>query len=121
MKKKSKYCRYVEIIKKEDFITFLSSTEPEALFSKKELATFSFPKNARSLAGRYLIKKTICDYIHEPGKMNEIEILNNEYGKPEILLGAEILHIIELVGIKKLHCSISHSRNLIAGMTIICF
>jgi phosphopantetheinyl transferase (holo-ACP synthase) len=121
MKQKTTFSKYVETIRKEDFLTFFSSCEPEVLFSKKELLTFSFPRNARSLAGRYLIKKTICNYLKEPGKMNEIEILNNNSGKPEVLFRAGMLKIIKIAGIKKVLCSISHSKNLIAGMTIICF
>lgn len=53
--------------------------------------------------------------------MHEIEIMNNDLGKPEVLLGANILNAIELAGIKKIHCSISHSKNFITGMTILCF
>jgi phosphopantetheinyl transferase (holo-ACP synthase) len=121
MKRTSSYLKYVETIKREDFIAIFLSCEPETLFSKKELVKFSFPKNDRSLAGRYLIKKTICDYLKEPGKMNEIEIVNNASGKPEVVFGPKILPVIELAGIKKILCSISHSKNLIAGMTIICF
>ena len=121
MKQKPLYSRYVTTIKKEEFITLFSSCEPEKWFSNRELEKFSFPGNARSLAGRYLIKRTICDYIKEPGKMNEIEIINNDFGKPEVILGANILYAIELSGIIKIHCSISHSKNFITGMTILCF
>jgi phosphopantetheinyl transferase (holo-ACP synthase) len=121
MMQKSIYLKYVETIRKEDFQTIFLSCEPRNLFSKRELGVFTFPKNARSLAGRYLIKKTICDYLKEPGMMNEIEILNDDFGKPEVLPGANMLNIIDLAGIKKIHCSISHSKNLIAGMTVICF
>jgi phosphopantetheine--protein transferase-like protein len=121
VKQKPAYRRYVDTIKKEEFIIFFSSCEPERWFSNRELEKFSFPQNARSLAGRYLIKRTVCDYIKEPGKMSEIEIINNDFGKPEVLLGADILNAIELAGIKKIHCSISHSKNFITGMTILCF
>jgi phosphopantetheinyl transferase (holo-ACP synthase) len=121
MKPKTAYSKYVETIKKEDFLIFFPSCEPETLFSKRELLAFSFPENSRSLAGRYLIKKTICNYLDKPGKMNEIEILNNESGKPELFFREDMLKSIEVAGIKKILCSISHSKNIIAGMTIICF
>lgn len=121
MKRKSAYRKFVETIGKEDFLAFYSSCEPEKIFSKNELQVFSFPKNTRSLAGRYLIKKTICNFLDTPGKMNEIEILNDDFGKPEVLLLADMPGRAELAGVKKILCSISHSRNFIAGMTIICF
>ncbi len=121
MKSKTAYKKYVEIIKLEEFISIYTSSSPEELFSGSELGAFSFPGNARSLAGRYLIKKTICNFLHKPGSMNEIEILNNSFGKPEIVASAELQKTIKHAGISNICCSISHSRNLITGMTIISF
>jgi phosphopantetheinyl transferase (holo-ACP synthase) len=116
------YSKQVAMTKKEEFISFFSSCEnPERWFSYKELLEYPFPENAKSLAGRYLIKKTICNHINEHGNMHEIEILNNSFGKPEISLGINIRPAIERTGIKKILCSISHSKNLITGMTIFCF
>jgi phosphopantetheinyl transferase (holo-ACP synthase) len=121
MKQKPAYSKYVETIRREDFFSLYECCKPESLFSKRELLAFSFPKDARSLAGRYLIKKAICNYLNKPVSMSEIEILNNDSGKPEVVLGDQLLNTIEVAGIKKILCSISHSKNLIAGMTIICF
>jgi holo-[acyl-carrier protein] synthase len=121
MKQKSTFKRYVDTIKKEEFINLFSSCEPLKWFSGRELQAFSFPNNARSLAGRYLIKRTICNYVKEYGYMHEIEILNNELGKPEVLLGVNIRSSINLAGIKKILCSISHSKNFITAMTIFCY
>lgn len=122
MGKKPTYRKYVETIQKKDFISFFSTyTYPDKMFSTKELERFSFPDHAQSLAGRYLIKKTICDYICEPDKMNEIEILNNAFGKPEVSLGIGISPAIQEKGIKRILCSISHSKNFIIGMTIFCY
>jgi phosphopantetheinyl transferase (holo-ACP synthase) len=121
MDQKPIYNKYVDMIKKEEFISLFSSINHEEWFSDRELKKFKFPLNAGSLAGRYLIKKTICDYTKESQKMNEIEILNDELGKPEVLLGMNIRRTIELAGIKDVYCSISHSKNFIAGMTIFCF
>jgi phosphopantetheinyl transferase (holo-ACP synthase) len=121
MTHKPVYSKYVETIKKEDFMAFYSSCNPADYFSPGELMAFSFPANAGSLAGRYLIKKTICDYLNKPGKMNAIEILNNESGKPDVHIGDELVSAVGEAGIKKILCSISHSRDFIAGMTIICF
>lgn len=122
MKHKSAYSKFVNLIKKEEFVSLFSSCEnPEMWFSGKELQEFPFPERARSLAGRYLIKKTICDQIKEQGKMHEIEILNNSFGKPEISLGINIQTDVHRKGIKEILCSISHSRNFITSLTIFCF
>jgi phosphopantetheinyl transferase (holo-ACP synthase) len=121
MKTKSSYAQYVETIKREDFLSFYSSCNPEDYFSVRELLTYKFPEKAGSLAGRYLIKKTICNYLKKPGKMCEIEILNDNSGKPDVFIGTGLLDAVGDAGIKKIICSISHSRNYIAGMTILCF
>lgn len=113
--------KIVDTIKKEEFISYFSECEPGKWYSKRELETFTSPNNIRSLAGRFLIKRTICKYLGENENMNEIEILNNDLGKPEISLGANILQKTRLAGIKEIQCSISHSRNFIAGMTILCY
>jgi len=121
MEQSPAYSKHVDLIKKEEFIhLFSSGKNPERWFSEKELEVFSFPENVRSLAARYLIKKRICDHISEPAYIREIEILNDSFGKPEIILGENIRHATERAGIKEILCSISHSRNYITGMTIFC-
>ena len=121
MNKDSSFIRIVKTIDKEEFIKIFSSLEPGQWFSDRELEIYSFPKNANSLAGRYLIKKGISDHLKEEVKGSEIEILNNEFGKPEVLLSSKVRHISELEGIKKILCSITHSRNIIGGMTVLCY
>ena len=122
MEQKSEYSKFVNLIKKEEFVSLFSSCEnPEKWFSNNELQEFPFPERARSLAGRYLIKKTICDQIEGLSNMHEIEILNNSFGKPEISLGINIQADIHKNGIKKILCSISHSRNFVSSLTIFCF
>ena len=96
-----------------------STTEvPEKWFSEKELDQYSIHKNSGSLAARYLIKKRICTQTGDFGNKHEIEILNDPYGKPEIILGENMRLAIERAGIRKVLCSISHSRNYITGMTV---
>jgi phosphopantetheinyl transferase (holo-ACP synthase) len=122
MKQSREYSKHVDFIKKEEFIQLFSTTEKTGKwFSEKESKVFSFPENVRSLAARYLIKKRICDQISEDRYMREIEILDDAFGKPEISFGENIGNAIEQAGIKKILCSISHSRNNITGMTIFCF
>jgi len=121
MDQTASFNKLVDTIKKEDFISFFSECEPDKWFSKRELETFSFPNNIRSLAGRYLIKRSLCKYLDVNENMHEIEILNNELGKPEVSLGKNILQKTRLAGIREIQCSISHSKNFIAGMTILCY
>jgi phosphopantetheinyl transferase (holo-ACP synthase) len=121
MKQKQSYKKSVSRITRKEFISFYSSCTPGEWFSEKEMNSFSYPAYAGSLAGRYLIKKTIGDFINKYDKLREIEILNDRMGKPVISLGANIKQDIEMSGIKRIECSISHSKNYFTGMTILCF
>jgi phosphopantetheinyl transferase (holo-ACP synthase) len=114
------YKKFIGTIEKGEFISLFNIQKPDEWFTEKELLRFTLPGNTGSLAGRYLIKKTICDNLKEVVKMSEIEILNDDFGKPEILLSPIILRASELAGIKNILCSISHSRNFIATMTLFC-
>ncbi len=118
----SNYNKVVAGIMVEDFIVLFSGSEScEKWFSKQEIELYPFPERAKSLAARYLVKKAIGEKINEYNKFHEIEIFNNSFGKPEITFGKEVLEIIEKNGIKKILCSLSHSRNHAIGMTIICY
>lgn len=115
------YKRIVSRISREQFGSFFPSCNPGEWFSEAEILRFEYPRCAGSLAGRYLIRKCIGDFIKDYDKLNEIEILNDENGKPVITLGENIEKTIRNSGIKKIECSISHSRNYFACLTILCF
>jgi phosphopantetheinyl transferase (holo-ACP synthase) len=112
----------VDIIPKAGFIRMFSEDEsPGRWFTAAELRAFAFPRNAGSLAARYLIKKRICAETGREDLATQIEILNDAFGKPDLSLGGEIQQELDRRGIRQVLCSISHSRNYITGMTIFCF
>jgi|WetSurMetagenome_2_1015567.scaffolds.fasta_scaffold499219_2 phosphopantetheine--protein transferase-like protein len=121
MPDKTSFTKIVNKISKEDFITLYPSLVSGKWFSEKELEAFPFEKSASSLAGRYLIKKAVADQLGHEFDKSEIEILNNEFGKPDIFIGRNLREKLEKAGIIKIWCSISHSRSIIAGMTILSF
>jgi phosphopantetheinyl transferase (holo-ACP synthase) len=121
MKHNPVYSKQVEMIRKDQFQTFYLSCEPGKWFSDKELQVFPFPGKIQSLAGRYLIKKAIGNFLEEHEHYHEIEIFNDDFGKPELFLGEYIQQAMGRRGIKKVECSLSHSRNYITGMTIFCY
>jgi phosphopantetheinyl transferase (holo-ACP synthase) len=121
MKNSPVYSKQVSTIRKEEFLSFYQSCDPGKWFSDKELQVFSFPGRAQSLAGRYLIKKAIIDFLEEKEHMHEIEIFNDDLGKPEVILGEHINQALKRRGIRKVECSLSHSQNFITGMTLFCF
>jgi len=116
------FIKHHDLISKAEFIRLFAEAEkPEAWFTENELNVFEFPRNAASLAARYLIKKRICEQVGAFEMKKEIEIMNDEFGKPELQYGDNMLAAIDKARIRKIMCSISHSRNFITGMTIICF
>jgi phosphopantetheinyl transferase (holo-ACP synthase) len=122
MKQPISYKKYVDLLSKEEFLALFSNVEePGKWFSEKESGKFSLPVNSGSLGGRYLIKKRIGEYTGINDNMNEIEIFSDNFGKPEISFSKNMEIALERTGIKKIRCSISHSRRHIAGMTIFCF
>jgi phosphopantetheinyl transferase (holo-ACP synthase) len=113
------FIEIVNKIPKVEFESLYPALVSENWFSAKELRTYSFPKSASSLAGRYLIKKAVADQLAFDFNKSEIEILNNDFGKPEITFGSIVNQLLSQNGINKVFCSISHSRNMIASLTIL--
>lgn len=106
----------------EEFVLLFSKTEDyENWFSQRERDLFPFPVRAKSLAARYLVKKTVSEKLDQYNKYNQIEILNNDLGKPEIILSEELSEITNKKGFKKIMCSLSHSRTHAIGMTVFCY
>jgi phosphopantetheinyl transferase (holo-ACP synthase) len=116
------YLDYTDRISKAEFIRLFSATEDIGdWFTDEELKAFSFPRNAGSLGARYMIKKRICDHLNRMELRKDIRILNEAGGKPVIAFGLSIRNELERAKIRQVLCSVSHSRNYIAAMTIFCF
>ncbi len=113
------YAKFIDTLAKEEFIElFTSSESPGNWFTGSELIRFPFPKNAGSLGVRYLVKRRICKEFEGQLRPQQIEILNDDFGKPEIILDEEGLEVIKKNAISELHCSLSHSRNHLAAVTV---
>lgn len=121
MEKKTDYYKSVNIIEVSEFISLFSTSENyEKWFSAEERQIFLFPERAKSLAARYLVKKSISEKLNVVNKLDEIKILNDTFGKPEIFIGENLKEKMEQEGIKKIICSLSHSKKYAVGMTIFC-
>jgi len=90
----------------------------ETLFTPKELELFPGKANAGSLAGRYIIKKLLFTQFQHEGDFREIEILNDDFGKPLLRLSDRLKSFCYTKGIENICCSISHSRRRVVGMII---
>jgi phosphopantetheinyl transferase (holo-ACP synthase) len=116
------HLKYADRISKAEFIRLFPTTEAIGdWFNDEELKAFSFPRNSGSLGARYLIKKRICDYLNRMELRKDIRILNEDGGKPVIAFGNGMRDHLDRAGIRQVLCSVSHSRNYIAAMTIFCF
>ncbi|UCG27637.1 MAG: hypothetical protein JSV24_11810 [Bacteroidales bacterium] len=114
------YKRMHEIILIDDFKkNYTGNDSMFRLFTKKEQQQFPAEKDSGSLAGRYIIKKLIFDYLKYKGSFLEIEIMNDEYGKPLLFLSEGIKELCRKSKIKTISCSISHSRKRVTGMIVI--
>ncbi len=90
----------------------------ESLFTPKELELFPGKANAGSLAGRYIIKKLLFTELQFRGDFREVEILNDDFGKPLLRLSDHLKDFCCNREIENFCCSISHSRKRVVGMVI---
>lgn len=84
-------------------------------FTSKERELYA--KRFKSLIARYLIKKDLLDMLNRDDYYN-IEILNNNYGKPYMKFGEKIKK--ELIR-RQIHIgdiSMSHSKNYIVSLIV---
>jgi enoyl-CoA hydratase len=94
----------------------LHKNSDTSLFTPAELSEFPAEKNLRSLAGRYLIKKCLFNLLEIEADYTQVELLNNEMGKPIIRLSDKLQKILDEKAIRSLSCSMSHSKVQAAGM-----
>jgi phosphopantetheinyl transferase (holo-ACP synthase) len=108
-------------ITREEFKTFWDTCNRDEWFSERELQLFGNSISYGSLAGRYLIKKSVGNTLNNYKFLDELEILNDNSGKPVIKIGDRFSELLSASGIRGIECSISHSRNYAATITIIIF
>jgi len=116
------YSNFHLIISIDDFrYNILQAQSINDLFTQAELSVFSPEKSMKSLAGRYLIKKSLFDLLSIEPKYTGIELLNNALGKPEMTFSAELQRILDQKNIRSVSCSMSHSRNHATGMVAVSY
>lgn len=98
---------------------FNKVSELQRIFTEKELQLFPYKLNSGSLAGRYLIKSLIFRYLKIKDDFKQIEILNDELGKPLLDLSGKLMDYCQEKGIQSIYCSISHSRKRVVGMIVV--
>ncbi|WP_298508119.1 holo-ACP synthase [uncultured Kordia sp.] len=85
------------------------------VFSPREIESYKNQNRLSYLTGRFAVKEAVLKCLgtgmHDGISLNNIEILQSEFGKPKIELKGEIRNISQGLGINKWHISISHSTT----------
>lgn len=97
---------------------FLENLE-DNFFTENELKLTEQKNHIKSLGARYLIKKSILEYLGVENKYKDIEIVNQSTGKPIVIFIGNVKEKIRNMGIVNVQISISHSRNFISSIVII--
>ncbi len=96
----------------------------ELVFSKNEIAYCESKKHKfEHYAARFAAKEAFYKAIGTGWKngtaFNQIEISNDEKGKPSMVLLGETSQLIEQMGIKSIHVSLTHIRSMASAVVII--
>ena len=74
---------------------------------------------AARFAGKEAFLKAIGTGLRDGLAFNEIEILNDELGKPNIFLHGQTKIIVEKIGIGNIHISLSHEKDMATAKVIV--
>lgn len=88
-------------------------------FIDNEVKSVEYKNSVKSLGARYLIKKSILDYLKIENNFDDIEIANEESGKPVVIFRNYVQERIQEEDIKNVQVSISHSRNFVTTLVVI--
>jgi len=92
-------------------------TKPEITYCESKKMSF------QHFAARYAAKEAFLKAVGIGWRngitFNEIEILNDDLGKPEIKLSGKAKEIIDNINFKNIFVSISHLKNLVNAIVII--
>jgi len=96
----------------------------QTLFTPREIAYCeSRGKSAQHFAARFAAKEAFLKAMgtgwRDGHRFNEIEILNDELGKPEALVHGEVQKYCDGQGVRRFHVSLSHTQDLAKAVVIL--
>jgi len=111
----------VEVSRIKDAVS--KQTLKEKVFSPREIEYCDKDKSAQSYAARGAAKEAFFKALgtgwRDKMDINEVEILNDELGKPFIELSGETLKVFEKRGGRTIHVSLSHIKEHAIAFVII--
>lgn len=108
--------RVREKVKKEDFKKRLFSEREIALCESKGRPAESF---AARFAGKEAFLKALGTGWDGQTTFTDIEILNNEMGKPELILSGRTKVYFDKLKLGKIHVTLSHLKDLAMAVVLI--
>ncbi len=103
----------------DNFKNILEDSDESDFFSGKEIESYGNRKGLGSYAVRYTLKKTLMEMLGFDFNFQEVEILNNDKGRPELYMSDTLAGEVEKKGVHNIHFSLSHSRKRAAVLLII--
>jgi holo-[acyl-carrier protein] synthase len=93
------------------------------VFSKAEIEYCDAADKVQSYAARFAAKEAFFKALgtgwRDKMQITEVEILNDELGKPSVILSGETKKVFEKLGGKKIHVSLSHIKQYATSFIII--
>jgi len=95
----------------------------DRIFTQTEQQQASIMKNRiERLAGRFAAKEAILKLLGTGwrGKIawTDIEVLNNELGRPQVTLNGEVKKIATKLGVEDVSLSITHTANFVIASAV---
>lgn len=112
------YKELVQVKSIDEIKSILLNHSDDYYFTGKELKSVENKNVIKSLGARYLIKKSILDYLNMNNEYLDIEIENTRDCKPFVSFGGKVKEKINEQRIQNAQISISHSRNFVSTLVI---
>ena len=106
------YKKYLYTYSIKEFVNLIKEDSYQKYFTEEEINVYGKRKNKGSLAARFLIKKHIIKQINTVENYTDIEILNNNFGRPTLkILKADI-------ETGQIFFSISHTKEQVSVIVV---
>ena len=113
------YKEFVQVKAVDEVKAILLKHSDDFYFTDNELKSVEPKNTVKSFGARYLIKKSILDYLKMNEEYHDIEIKNNREGKPFVSFKGKVKEKINEQKNQNIQVSISHSRNFISTLVIV--
>ncbi len=111
----------IDLVYNEDIRDFVDSPIGILLTQNEWKSMEGFPNLLQRLAGRFACKEAIMKVLGrgiDEIELVDIEILNDNFGKPMVGLQGSALHYWKQIGFSELEISISHHKDYAVGMAV---